>query len=338
VPCCRSAGQLGRKTSSPLTNTEEHALGGAERFVAACNCSTLVRRGPTNLCLTHARRLLPMVGFLGLSGLCQCSLLFDVNGLLGAGDSGPDATYPSSRDANSADTTIDAVNDGAGEDLDVGDGRGGDDHPGTDVADVANMDGGDGDGGGKPDVTGLDGMMTDGVVADSHDANAPETDADATTDASDGADRDADAGIPQDGMAPIANGNYAIINVPGTALDDPNGGGPGTTPDQVIYSGPNQKWGVALVSGSRYEIIAASGAALTATGNSGSIGMIGALSSYTGTDNQLWKFVPAGSYYNLMNVGTGLALDDHYGDSGVVPYQWPLDSTNANQRWTITPK
>src|SRR5207247_4849830 len=84
----------------------------------------------------------------------------------------------------------------------------------------------------------------------------------------------------------VANGTYKIVDVPGYALDDPNGGGANTGADQVTYSGANQKWTVAAVSGAQYKITAANGLALA--GPTASAQLV--LQSYTGAANQLWRF------------------------------------------------
>lgn len=132
----------------------------------------------------------------------------------------------------------------------------------------------------------------------------------------------------------VANGTYAFVDTAGYALDDPNGGGSGTVPDQVTYSGANQKWTVTLVNGLEYKIIAASGAALTATGSNGTIAP---LSSYTGVAGQLWVIQPNGSTYNLLNVDSSLALDDNSGGSGSTCHQWTFTTNNTYQMWTLVP-
>jgi subtilase family serine protease len=133
--------------------------------------------------------------------------------------------------------------------------------------------------------------------------------------------------------AEIANGTYNIVDISGYALDDPNGGGAGTGVDQQIYSGTNQQWTVTLVSAGNgnCKITAANGLALT--GSTPKAQLI--LQSYTGANNQLWNFRANGSNYNLINVGTGQAMDDWGGGAGVIVGQWTADAYNANQTWTL---
>ena len=129
---------------------------------------------------------------------------------------------------------------------------------------------------------------------------------------------------------PISSGAYVLVSSAGFALDDPSGGA--VTPDQAAYSGANQNWTVTLVGSSEYKIVSASGYALTSgTGN----GTIAALSSYTGASNQLWSFAAiGGNTYGVVNVGTGLVLDDHGGGAGTVCNQWNWAGT-PHQLWTV---
>jgi hypothetical protein len=138
--------------------------------------------------------------------------------------------------------------------------------------------------------------------------------------------------------APVASGTYEITDIAsGDALDDNSGGGSGTVPDLAVYAGANQQWAVTLVSGVQYKIIAASGAALTMSSMPNST--IAALSGYTGANDQLWVFWPSGngSAYGIVNVGTGLAADDHGGGGvGVQIQQWVWNN-NSHQQWALTP-
>jgi hypothetical protein len=131
----------------------------------------------------------------------------------------------------------------------------------------------------------------------------------------------------------IPGGSYALFDALGFALNDPNGGGAGTAPDQFVYSGTDQQWTVTNVSGTLYEIAGASGYALT---SGTATGTVAGLSSYTGATNQLWGFAPAGGGYNVVNAATGFVLDANGGGQGrpCVERQW--DNT-PNQFWTLTP-
>jgi hypothetical protein len=134
---------------------------------------------------------------------------------------------------------------------------------------------------------------------------------------------------------PVANGVYHFIDAPGFALDDPGSEEAGAaSPDQVPYSGTAQDWTVTLVSGFEYKIISPNGAALT-SGTSN--GLLAAPSSYTGAVDQLWTFVSAGGgSYHVVNVGTGLVLDDNSGGAGVSCNQWGWQPNSApNQNWTL---
>jgi hypothetical protein len=53
--------------------------------------------------------------------------------------------------------------------------------------------------------------------------------------------------------------------------------------------------------------------------------------------DQLWTFVSAGGGgYYVVNVGTGLLLDDNSGGAGVVCNQWGWQPDSApNQSWTL---
>ena len=73
-----------------------------------------------------------------------------------------------------------------------------------------------------------------------------------------------------------------------------------------------------LVSGVQYKIIAASGKALTMSSTTNTT--IAALSTYTGASDQLWAFWPTGAgSYSVVNVGTGMVLDDNGTGAGVHP-------------------
>jgi hypothetical protein len=139
--------------------------------------------------------------------------------------------------------------------------------------------------------------------------------------------------------APVADGTYKITDTSsGYVIDDKNGGGPGTIPDLAVYAGANQQWTVRLVSGVQYSILAASGAALTMSSTPNAT--FAPLSSYTGADNQLFVFWPQGngSAYSIINVGTGMAVDDHGGGGlGVQLQQWVWTNNNNHQQWTLAP-
>ena len=133
----------------------------------------------------------------------------------------------------------------------------------------------------------------------------------------------------------VANGILYEITCPsggGYALDDPNNGGSGAGVDQVPYTGLNQQWIIALVSGSHYMIIsAANGLALAGpTGNAQLV-----LQPYTGASIQLWTLTANGTNYNIQNVGSGQNMDDFSGGSGTVVGQWNASSGNVNQQWTL---
>jgi hypothetical protein len=134
---------------------------------------------------------------------------------------------------------------------------------------------------------------------------------------------------------PIANGVYHFVDAPGFALDDRGSeDGGATSPDQIPYSGAAQDWTVTLVSGFEYKIIGPNGTALTSGTSNGSLAPP---SSYTGAVDQLWTFVSAaGGGYYVVNVGTGLLLDDNSGGAGVVCNQWGWQPNSApNQSWTL---
>ena len=65
---------------------------------------------------------------------------------------------------------------------------------------------------------------------------------------------------------------------------------------------------------------------------------IAGLSSYTGASDQLWVFWPTGlGAHWIVNVGTGMALDDHGGGGiGVHIQQWSWSSGSSHQLWTVT--
>ena len=132
-------------------------------------------------------------------------------------------------------------------------------------------------------------------------------------------------------IAPLANGTYQFLDAAGYSLDDESGGGAGAFVGQWIYATTNQQWTVTLVSGVQYKIIGDGGAALTATTGEG---LLAAMTAYTGASNQLWVFVPNGSTYSLVNVGSYLALDDDFGGNGLRCNQWQWGTT-ANQQWFI---
>ena len=135
--------------------------------------------------------------------------------------------------------------------------------------------------------------------------------------------------------APLANGTYQFLEAAGYSLDDSNGGGAGTEVGQWMYAGSDQQWTVTLVSGVQYKIIGAGGAALTTTTGNGTIAN---LSAYTGASDQLWVFVPNGSTYNVINVGSYLALDDGAGGAGAQCNQWAWYNGGmyaVNQQWLI---
>jgi hypothetical protein len=132
--------------------------------------------------------VLPIVALTGLGGLFGCSFLFELNGLEGAGGSGPDATDPGSGDAGREDTM--AVGTGDEGDLDVGDGGSGD------VAAMEEMDApAASPDGGRPDGVAFDAMTSDAVDANVGDRSAP-----------DATGADADAAPPTEGGEPDADG------------------------------------------------------------------------------------------------------------------------------------
>jgi Ricin-type beta-trefoil lectin domain-like len=92
------------------------------------------------------------------------------------------------------------------------------------------------------------------------------------------------------------------------------------------------------VSGQGYKILSASHEALTMSAALDTT--IAGLSSYTGSSDQLWVFWPTGlGPYWVVNVGTGMALDDHGGGGvGVQIQQWTWNSGNNHQYWTLTPE
>ena len=132
--------------------------------------------------------------------------------------------------------------------------------------------------------------------------------------------------------APLANGTYQFLDAAGYSLDDTNGGGNNTVVDQWVQLAANQKWTVTLVSGVQYSIIGDGGAALTATTGNGPIAN---LSTYTGASDQLWVFVPNGSTYNVINVGSYMVLADNGGGQGVQDQQWSWYTYQVNEQWLI---
>lgn len=60
----------------------------------------------------------------------------------------------------------------------------------------------------------------------------------------------------------------------------------------------------------------------------------------SGEKDQQWKLVDAGSgYYNIIDVNSGLALDDPSGSTtnGTVMQQYAIAGTgNSNQQWSVT--
>ncbi len=130
--------------------------------------------------------------------------------------------------------------------------------------------------------------------------------------------------------APVANGTYELVDQNSYALDDPSGGAT-SVPDQLTYSGANQKWTVTNVSGVQYKLIAQGGNALTSAGSSGALA---GLSAYTGATTQLWTFWANGNSWSLINVSSNLALD--YGTgvsaSNVNQKAW---AANTAQTWTL---
>ena len=137
---------------------------------------------------------------------------------------------------------------------------------------------------------------------------------------------------PSSITAPLANGTYQFLDAAGYSLDDESGGGAGTMVGQRIYATSNQQWTVTLVSGVQYKIIGDGSAALTATTGNGPLAN---LSAYTGASDQLWVFVPNGSTYNVINVGSYMALADASGGSGVQDQQWGWYTNAVNEQWSI---
>ena len=140
-------------------------------------------------------------------------------------------------------------------------------------------------------------------------------------------------------VLPFAQGTYKIVDIPGYAVDDPNGGGAGTGVDQQIYSGVNQQWVFTVVTNTSdpystgYKITSvANGMAVSGPTNNAQL----VLQSYTGANDQLWQIVTNGAYYNLINIGSGDAIDDWSGGAGQVVGQYSANSGNQNQLWTLT--
>jgi hypothetical protein len=134
-------------------------------------------------------------------------------------------------------------------------------------------------------------------------------------------------------FSPLKNGVYKFVDVPGYALDDPNGAGSGTGIDLRTYSGANQQWTVTSVGNGRYEIQAANGYALTGSAPSSQL----TLTPFTGASNQLWTIQPdGGTYCNVVNVATGQGMDDSGGGNGGTVGQRDMGSDNTNRDWTIT--
>ncbi|HWY31695.1 MAG TPA: RICIN domain-containing protein, partial [Candidatus Acidoferrum sp.] len=143
------------------------------------------------------------------------------------------------------------------------------------------------------------------------------------------------ANIITTNTATISNGKYSMFDVPGYVLDDPASGGAGTgTIQSNYYGGTEQQWNISNVSGNQYKITCfANGLALSGTTSSAQLTM----QSYTGAANQLWTLVPNGSFYNIINVGTGQAMDDWGGYPAGTVGQYSASPSNGNQFWRLTP-
>ncbi|HWY31201.1 MAG TPA: NPCBM/NEW2 domain-containing protein [Candidatus Acidoferrum sp.] len=131
----------------------------------------------------------------------------------------------------------------------------------------------------------------------------------------------------------IINGTYEIADEPGFVLADPGSGGVGTGVIQwTNYLGKEQQWNITHVSGNEYKILcAANGLALSGP----TAGAQLVLQNYTGASDQLWTFVANGSYYNIINAGTGQAMDDWGGGGSQVVGQYAAYSSNPNQCWNL---
>jgi len=130
----------------------------------------------------------------------------------------------------------------------------------------------------------------------------------------------------------LASGTYEITSYAGYALDDPNGGGSGTSLDQWAYIGANQQWTVTNLGNGTYKILAANGYALTRQGSNLAV----KLAAYTGAGGQLFTFVQNGSSWNIINPLSCDALDDSSGgiSTGVVASSF--NANQNNQLWTLT--
>jgi hypothetical protein len=139
---------------------------------------------------------------------------------------------------------------------------------------------------------------------------------------------------PVNANPPIPDGRYALVDGAGFALDDPSGAATGAV-DQQPYAGANQQWTVTAVSGVHYQILSASGAALTGATTSAPL----SLAAYTGAADQLWIFQPATLGYNVFNAQTGQALDENKGGGqGVNVLSSVFVPNSGGQVWNLAAK
>lgn len=157
-------------------------------------------------------------------------------------------------------------------------------------------------------------------------------------------------------VTPLGNGYDSITNrTSGLALDLTGGGySDGTAIQQWAPTAGdlNQEWQlvgvppafapVAPVAGQAYRIVnAVSGKPIDVSGASTSDGaQIVESANNDGLDQQ-WSVDSAGNgYVNLVNVNSGMALDDTNGSTsnGTAMQQWSITGTgNSNQQWQLTP-
>jgi concanavalin A-like lectin/glucanase superfamily protein len=176
------------------------------------------------------RRVLASIAAMGLVGLCQCSLLFDLKGLDNGDDSGADAGERDPTDGGAVDTrAVDAADDGEGSapDFDAGEtGGGGDTGP-----DAVGPGGGDtgpdavGPGGGDAGPDAVRPGGGDAGAADAADGVAPDG---AAPDAADGGGPDGTGQDASDAGDPLNAGllaYYPFDETSGTTSADATGNG-----------------------------------------------------------------------------------------------------------------
>ena len=145
--------------------------------------------------------------------------------------------------------------------------------------------------------------------------------------------------------SPIANGTYKIINhYSGLALDVYNNNkSAGATVDQWPYnSGSNQKWKVTQAGNNQYQITSVlSGLALDDYGwaAEGASGAKVDTWTITGAANQRWwiqSSTSGGSWYKIINVYSGMAIDPGYTKAnGASVLQYPDSFSNNTQEWSF---